>query len=134
MTIRSFSGNFTQQEAISDTAIEAAVEVLRSGRIHRYNTTGNELAEVALLEQKYATWQESEYCLACASGGYAMSIALKAAGLKVLTTYNRNNGHYPDRYYRLWHRYSDANSRKIPRAMEGQRLTKYLFLIRDQDF
>jgi len=82
MKIRPFTGNFTQQEAISDTAIKAAVEVLRSGRIHRYNTKGDELSEVALLEQEYAIWQGSKYCLACASGGYAMSIALKAAGLK----------------------------------------------------
>ena len=27
--------------------------------------------------------QQSKYCLACASGGYAMSVALKAAGLKL---------------------------------------------------
>ena len=54
MTIRPFTGSFTQQEAISDTAIDAAVEVLRSGRIHRYNTKGDELSETALLEQEYA--------------------------------------------------------------------------------
>jgi len=82
MTIRPFTGSFTQQEAISDTAIDAAVEVLRSGRIHRYNTKGDELSETALLEQEYALCQGSKYCLACASGGYAMSITLKAAGLK----------------------------------------------------
>ena len=82
MTIRPFIGNFTQQEAISDAAIEAAVEVLRSGRLHRYNTKNDESSEVALLEQEYAAWQGSKYSLACASGGYAMGIALNAAGLK----------------------------------------------------
>ncbi len=81
MSIQPFTGNFTQQEAIAETAIDAAVEVLRSGRLHRYNTIGVEPSEVALLEQEYATWQGSNYCLACASGGYAMSIALKASGL-----------------------------------------------------
>ena len=82
MAIRPFTGNFTQQESISENGIAAGVEVMRSGRIHRYNTQGGELSQVALLEQEYATWQESTYCLACASGGYALAIALKAAGLK----------------------------------------------------
>ena len=33
-----FTGSFTQQEPIPDTAIDAAVAVLKSGRLHRYNT------------------------------------------------------------------------------------------------
>ena len=32
-----FTGNFTQQEPIPEEAIERAVEVMRSGRLHRYN-------------------------------------------------------------------------------------------------
>ena len=82
MTIRAFTRPFTQQESISQEAIDAATDVLKSGRLHRYNTVENELSEVSLLEQEYATYQGSKYCLACASGGYAMSVALKAAGLK----------------------------------------------------
>ena len=82
MTIPPFTGNFTQQEAISENAIAAAIEVLRSGRLHRYNTQGNELSQAALLEQEYAVYQGSAYCLCCASGGYAMSIALHAARIK----------------------------------------------------
>ncbi len=66
--IQPFTGNFTQQEAISESAIEAAVEVLRSGRLHRYNTIGDESSEAALLEQEDAAWQGGECCLACASG------------------------------------------------------------------
>ncbi len=83
MTIAPFTGNFTQQEAISDSAIDAAIEVLRSGRLHRYNTAGDEVSQTAQLEAEYAAWQGSKYCLACTSGGYALSTALKAAGLKV---------------------------------------------------
>lgn len=82
MSIQRFSGNFTQQEPICDNAIEAAVEVLKSGRIHRYNTEKYKFSEASLLEEEFAKWQQSSYCLACASGGYAMSITLKAAGLK----------------------------------------------------
>ena len=83
MAIKAFTRPFTQQEPISQEAIDAATEVLKSGRLHRYNTIENELSETALLEEEYATYQQSKYCLACASGGYAMSVALKAAGLKL---------------------------------------------------
>ena len=83
MAIKAFTRPFTQQEPISQEAIDAATEVLKSGRLHRYNTIENELSETALLEEEYATYQQTKYCLACASGGYAMSVALKAAGLKL---------------------------------------------------
>ena len=83
MTNKAFTRPFTQQEPISQEAIDAAIDVLKSGRLHRYNTVENELSEVSLLEQEYAAYQGSKYCLACASGGYAMSVALKAAGLKL---------------------------------------------------
>ncbi len=82
MTVRPFNGSFTQQEAISEAAIEKAVHVLRSGRLHRYNTVSNEASEASLLEQEFAAYQQRKYCLACASGGYALHIGLVAAGLK----------------------------------------------------
>ena len=82
MVTKAFSRPFTQQEPINQEAIDAATQVLKSGRLHRYNTIEDELSEVSLLEEEYAAYQDSKYCLACASGGYAMSVALKAAGLK----------------------------------------------------
>ena len=82
MTPRPFTGSFTQQEPIADDATAAAVEVMRSGRLHRYNTVGDDLSETALLEADYAAYQGARYCLACASGGTAMQIALRAAGVK----------------------------------------------------
>ncbi len=82
MSLTPFTGNFTQQESISDSAIAAATEVLRSGRLHRYNTADGEVSQTAQLETEYAAWQGSKYCLACTSGGYALSTALKAAGLE----------------------------------------------------
>ena len=82
MSLTPFTGNFTQQESISDSAIAAATEVLRSGRLHRYNTADGEISQTAQLETEYAAWQGSKYCLACTSGGYALSTALKAAGLE----------------------------------------------------
>ena len=82
MVTKAFSRPFTQQEPINQEAIDAATQVLKSGRLHRYNTIEDELSEASLLEEEYAAYQGSKYCLSCASGGYAMSVALKAAGLK----------------------------------------------------
>jgi dTDP-4-amino-4,6-dideoxygalactose transaminase len=76
-----FTGNFTQQQPIPEAGIEAAVAVMRSGRLHRYNTVPGEESEVAMLEREYAAWQGRRYCLALASGGQAMQIALRAAGV-----------------------------------------------------
>ena len=81
MTIR-FTGSFTQQEPIPEEGIAAAVEVMRSGRLHRYNTVPGETAETVLLEQEFAAMTGARYCLAVASGGYAMGTALRALGVK----------------------------------------------------
>ena len=80
--IAPFTGSFTQQEPIAEDAIALAVEVLRSGRLHRYNVSPGEEAQVAILEREFARWQGASYCLACASGGAAMQIALRAAGIE----------------------------------------------------
>jgi dTDP-4-amino-4,6-dideoxygalactose transaminase len=76
-----FLGSFTQQEPIPEAAITAAVAVLRSGRLHRYNLAPGEVAETALLERDYADWQGSRFCLAVTSAGQAIQIALRAAGV-----------------------------------------------------
>lgn len=76
-----FTGNFTQQEPIPEAAIEAAVAVMRSGRLHRYNTAPGDDGEVARLEQEFAEAVGAKYCLAVASGGYAMGAALRAVGV-----------------------------------------------------
>lgn len=77
-----FKGSFTQQEPIPDAAIAAAVRIMQSGRLHRYNVADNELGETALLEQEFAEFTGARYCVAVASGGYAMATALRAAGVK----------------------------------------------------
>lgn len=77
-----FTGNFTQQTPIPEAAQQAALRVMQSGRLHRYNLVGAEPGEVGLLEQEYAAWQGARYCLAVASGGAAMALALRAAGVQ----------------------------------------------------
>lgn len=76
-----FLGSFTQQEPIPEAGIEAAIAVLRHGRLHRYNTAPNEIAETALLEEEFAGLMGAKYCLAVASGGYALGCALRAVGM-----------------------------------------------------
>jgi len=76
-----FTGSFTQQEALPEAAIEAALNVMRHGRLHRYNVVEGELGEAALLEQEFAAQLGAKYCLAVASGGYAMATALRAVGV-----------------------------------------------------
>ncbi len=77
-----FTGSFTQQEPIPEAGIEAALRVMRHGRLHRYNTAAGELSETALLEQEFAAFIGAKYCLATASGGYALATALRALGVK----------------------------------------------------
>ncbi len=76
-----FVGSFTQQEPIPEGAISAAVDVMKSGRLHRYNLADGEDGEVSALEREFAEWQGAKYCLAVTSGGQAMQIALRAAGV-----------------------------------------------------
>ena len=73
-----FAGSFTQQEPIPEDAVAAALAVLRHGRLHRYNVAPGEVAEVARLEADFAALTGARYCLAVASGGYAMGAALRA--------------------------------------------------------
>ena len=80
--MKHFSKSFTQQEAIPDAGIEAAIAVMRSGRLHRYNAVANEKTETELLELEFAESLGVPYCLACSSGGYALHIAMRAAGVK----------------------------------------------------
>lgn len=80
--MRVFQKPFTQQEPIPQEGIARAIEILQTGRLHRYNLTPDETGEVALLEQEYAAWQEQDYCVATTSGGAAIQLALRAAGVE----------------------------------------------------
>ncbi|MCZ4351146.1 DegT/DnrJ/EryC1/StrS family aminotransferase [Roseovarius aestuarii] len=77
-----FTGNFTQQLPIPEEGIAAALDVMRSGRLHRYNLAPDELGEAAALEREFAAYTGAKYALAVASGGYAMATALRAIGVK----------------------------------------------------
>jgi dTDP-4-amino-4,6-dideoxygalactose transaminase len=76
-----FAGSFTQQLPIPEDGIAAALDVLRHGRLHRYNLAPGESGETAALEEEFARHVGARYCLAVASGGYAMTCALRALGV-----------------------------------------------------
>lgn len=77
-----FTKPFTQQEALPQSALERVAEIMQTGRIHRYNIVAGEEADATALEREYAAYQGAKYCLAVTSGGQAMQIALRAAGMK----------------------------------------------------
>ena len=77
-----FTKSFTQQEALPEEAIAKMTEMLRHGKLHRYNVAEGEHSETSLLEQEYARWQGSKYCVATASGGQAIQLALRVCGAK----------------------------------------------------
>lgn len=81
MTLR-FTKSFTQQESIPEAAITRAIEVMQQGRLHRYNTLPDEQSETDQLEVEFARYMGVPYALACSSGGYALHIAMRAAGVQ----------------------------------------------------
>ena len=77
-----FRKSFTQQEPISEAAIAQAGALMRTGRLHRYNVAPGETGPVAEFERAFAGWLGVPYALALASGGQALQIALRAAGVR----------------------------------------------------
>jgi dTDP-4-amino-4,6-dideoxygalactose transaminase len=82
MTQPVFTKAFTQQEPIPESGIARAVELMRQGRLHRYNLDKNDPNDTSQLEETFAAWQGADYCLACTSGGYAIQLALRVCGVK----------------------------------------------------
>ena len=77
-----FGKDLSQSEPIPETAIEQAIALMRSGRLHRYGEQGSGTPEPSLLEQEYAAYVGAKYCVAVSSCGAAMFLALKALGVK----------------------------------------------------
>jgi len=76
-----FTKEFTRQEPIPDAGIKRAVELMKSGRLHRYNTAAGEISEVSLLEKEYADYVGARHCLGLSSCGSSIYVALKSVGV-----------------------------------------------------
>lgn len=68
--------------AIPEQAIEDAVALMRTGRLHRYGEYAGAEPHVALLEKAYAEYVGTRYCVGINSGGCAIFLGLKVAGVK----------------------------------------------------
>jgi dTDP-4-amino-4,6-dideoxygalactose transaminase len=77
-----FGKDLSTPEPIPEEAIERAVALMRSGRLHRYGEQGTGHAEPSLLEQDFAAYTGSRYCVAMSSCGAAMFVALRALGVR----------------------------------------------------
>ena len=75
-----FTKEFSRQEPISEAGIKRALELMQSGRLHRYNTAAGEVSEAALLEKEYAEYVGARYCLGLSSCGSSIYVALKSVG------------------------------------------------------
>jgi dTDP-4-amino-4,6-dideoxygalactose transaminase len=74
--------DLSQPPDIPPESIAAAERVLRSGWLHRYGETLGENSEASLLEDEFAMFTGSKYCVAANSCGATMFLALLGAGVK----------------------------------------------------
>ncbi len=73
--------DLSEPDPIPAAGVDRAVELMESGRLHRYGETGGGGSEVALLEDEFARYLGREYAVAVNSGATAIYLALTAAGL-----------------------------------------------------
>ncbi len=74
--------DLTQPEPVPAAGIARALELMQSGRLHRYGETGGRGSESALLEEEFARSVGARYCVAMSSCGATLFAALKALGVK----------------------------------------------------
>lgn len=74
--------DLTQPEPVPPEGIARALELMQSGRLHRYGETGGRGSESALLEEEFAASVGARYCVAMSSCGATLFAALKALGVK----------------------------------------------------
>jgi dTDP-4-amino-4,6-dideoxygalactose transaminase len=74
--------DLTEPEPIPEAGIMRAVELMRSGRLFRYGEMGADQLDVSALEQEFAAFVGRRYCIAVNSGGSALFLALKVAGVR----------------------------------------------------
>ena len=86
---KSLNHDFQVTTLIPEAGINQAVEVMKTGKLYRYNCSHAKESEVSLLEKEFAEYLGAKYAVAVNSCGSAMYIALLCAGVqpgdKVLT-------------------------------------------------
>ena len=69
-------------DPIPDEGHEAALELMKSGRLYRYNTVPGEASVVSMCEQEVADYMDFKYCVGLNSCGSALMLLLKTTGLQ----------------------------------------------------
>lgn len=77
-----FEKDFTRPMEIPEEGIEAAVDVLRSGRLFRYSCVSAEGSQVALVEKEFAQASGARFALGVNSCSSAILIALLSVGVE----------------------------------------------------
>lgn len=77
-----FNKDFTRPMGLPEQSIEAAVGVLRSGRLNRYSCASADTSQVSLLEQEIVEATGVQYALGVNSCSSAILIALLSVGVK----------------------------------------------------
>jgi dTDP-4-amino-4,6-dideoxygalactose transaminase len=76
-----YQGDLSQPDPIPPEGIAAANALMQDGRLFRYGEDRNSLPEAALLEEEFAACTGRRFCVGVNSGGCALFVALKSAGL-----------------------------------------------------
>ena len=76
-----FTKDLSAPDPMPEAGIEAANRLLRDGRLFRYGEDRDSLPEAALYEEEFAAYLGRRYAVAVNSGGGALFLALKAAGV-----------------------------------------------------
>lgn len=74
--------DLSQPPPIPELGLSRAVDVMRSGWLHRYGETLGDRSEVSLLEEEFAAYVGAKYCVAVNSCGSSMFLALVCAGVE----------------------------------------------------
>jgi dTDP-4-amino-4,6-dideoxygalactose transaminase len=74
--------DLTEPLPIPEAGIARALELMRSGRLFRYGEMGADQLDVSLLEREFAEMIGRRFCVAVNSGGGALFLALKSAGVE----------------------------------------------------
>jgi dTDP-4-amino-4,6-dideoxygalactose transaminase len=78
----SFVKDFSKPMSIPQEGIDAAVEVMRTGRIFRYSSTSAETSQVANAEKEFAEMVGQKYAIAVNSCSSAIFVAMMCVGVK----------------------------------------------------
>ncbi|MBX2884968.1 MAG: aminotransferase class I/II-fold pyridoxal phosphate-dependent enzyme [Granulosicoccus sp.] len=77
-----FELDLSDPGALPEEAIESAISLMRTGRLHRYGEYSGTEPHAALFEREYADYVGSKYAVGVNSGGCAIFLGLKVAGVE----------------------------------------------------